>query len=288
MRPRPVALLAGALAVALGLAACGGGGSDPSGIGATPGIASTTSTTEPAPVVGATAVRGRTFIAGPDDIDGYDLVADTELHLAFTDRLVTITAGCTTMTAPFDLRAGRLSWGAPPVAAPESCPGERQLQDQWVIDRLVEGVEIIAGDDGLALRSDDGEVELRLIEQEGSGTADDQPLFGTAWSLVTVVDDDVATPVPAGMTTPTLRISGSSTASFFDGCNQGTVAVSVEADGEVLRFGEPTMTGTPCSDEADALATSMLGVLDGSTLAQVNGTTLTIEKGSSALVFRAS
>jgi heat shock protein HslJ len=285
VRPRVAGPLLGLLSL-LVTAACGGGSSDP-GLGAAPGFASSTTSTTAPPRLAATALDGRTFAT--DEIDGYDLIDGTDLRLTFTDGRLTAYAGCSSMVAPYELAGGRVSWSAGPVIASAVCPDARRLQDGWVQDRLLIGMEASLDDEQLRLATDDITMVLDQIGevQEPDGAAD-APLLGTRWLLLRAIGVDGPLEPPSGSAAPSLRISGNEAADIFGGCNQGTAPVALERGGALLRFGELVITDIRCDDEATALEALIRSVLDGPTIAAVSGQRLTISKGTDALIYQAA
>lgn len=282
MRARTGALVG---SVALLLAGCGGGGGAEV-TGAVPGLTSTTvAPSSDGSALEADDLDARRLVAEADDVDGYRLADDTTLELSFQPGLLTVHAGCLVLSAPYELVEDRLAWRTDPLTAPGTCRPERQFQDRWIADRLVEGLEASVDGDGVALR--DGEVVIRLRD-DPTGAIDDAPLIGTTWLLATVVDDGGgASTVAGGPAPPRLRIAPSGAAELFDGCNEGSVVVAVEADGAVLRFGPIQATGAECDGPVAEVAEALAATLDGTVFAQVDGRTLTIAKGDRTLVLRA-
>lgn len=286
MRPRVAGLLVGPLCL-LATVACGGGASEDPGLGAAPGFApTTTSTTAPPQLTGA-ALDGRSFAT--EEIDGYDLVDGTDLRMTFANGLLTAYAGCSSMVAPYELESGRLSWRASPVVASAMCLGDRRLQDLWVRDRLLEGVEASLVGGQLRLRTDDLSTDLDQIgEVQAPEDADGAALLDTRWVLVRAIGTDGPLEIPSGAAAPTLRISSNSVADIFTGCNQGTAPVVIERGGSSIEFGEIAITDVSCGERETALEERVAAVLDGPTGSAVSGRRLTITKGEDVLIYEAA
>lgn len=281
MRARTGALVG---SVALLLAGCGGGGGA-AVTDAVPGLTSTTvAPSSDGSALEADDLQAQAFVAEADDVDGYRLAGGTALEVEFLPGLLIVDAGCQVLSAPYELADDRLAWSSDPIRAPGACRAERQLQDRWIADRLLEGLDASFDGEVLVLRGDD--VEIRLGADPDAST-EDAPLIGTTWLLATVVDGDGASTVAGGSAPPRLRIAPSGAAELFDGCNEGSVVVAVEADGAVLRFGPIQATGAECDGPVAEVAEALAATLDGTVFAQVDGRTLTIAKGDRTLVLRA-
>lgn len=265
---RPVLVVAAVLLVA----GCGaeddsGSGAEDSGSGAAVG---------PVPTVTAADLDGSTYVSS--DVVGHDLVAGTEVRLAFEDATMAVAAGCNTQTGPYAVTDGDLAWTQPPAATLIGCAEDRQAQDDWLGELLLDGVAatLVAGE----LTLEAGDVVLTLSETPGT---DLTAVLGQPWTVVATVDKGTTTPIPAGVRRPRLSVGADGLASIDTGCNNGRTTVRV--DGETLVFGRPQVTRGACTGPAQAVQDAVLDVLDGRADAvALDGATLVLTTGDRGLV----
>ena len=165
-------LLTLALASAVLLGACGGGGS------ATPGPT-------------GQGLEGRTFLS--TGAQGRALVAGSTVRLAFQDGQVSASAGCNSMGGPYRIDGDRLVAGQ--LATTEmACDPALMEQDRWLAD-LLGGATIAL--DGDTLDAHQGDHRLTLLDREVADP--DRPLLGTRWVVDGLISGDAVSSVPAGV-----------------------------------------------------------------------------------------
>jgi heat shock protein HslJ len=144
------------------------------------------------------------------------------------------------------------------------CPGQRQAQDDWMIDFF--GAEPSLHLDGTDVRFSSADVDVWFVplsetQQGEDGDADD--LLGTDWTLTSVAeydgDDGSVSSLPEG-TQAVLRLEDDEVV-FSTGCNSGSGPAVVE--GDTIRFGDLAMTLRGCDRASGELESSVLTVLQG-------------------------
>jgi heat shock protein HslJ len=113
----------------------------------------------------AGALQGSTYVSIA--AEGHDLVAGSEIRLAFEDGRLAVRAGCNAQSAAYAVTAGRLAWTGPPMATRMACPEDLMAQDAWVAGLLEQGLEASLDGDVLTLVT--GEVVLRLRAEPTDG-----------------------------------------------------------------------------------------------------------------------
>lgn len=250
-----------ALGVSTALGGCGDGGSR----GPTPGAGDS--------LAGTTyVVTAVTETGGPRE-----LVEATEVRLRFDGERVVLTAGCNTMGGGYRLDGTRLTV-LDLSMTDMGCDQARMDQDSWLAGLLNGPVELVTGDHP-ALRS--GHTVLTLADRRA--VSPDLPLAGTWWQLDSIVDDEVASSVPAGVVAY-VRFQGGDV-DVYDGCNSGSGPVRV--GGSDLVFGDRVQTLRGCLGSAGDVADSVAAVLSGRTTFRVEERTLEITRGDRTLGFRA-
>jgi heat shock protein HslJ len=256
------------------LAACGSSDPDTSNDDTTTKAKGSSSTTEVA--AAALDLDGKAFTA--TGVEGYEPVPDSQLTLTFQDGSLSVNAGCNTMTSTYEVTGDQLAWTGTPAATMMGCADELMNQDTWLINLFTEGVTAALEGEELTLTSDDVTITL--------STVPDAELVGTAWALEsTMANEAVSTSAPPELGVPTLKIAEDGSAQVFTGCNTGST--TVEVTDTTLTFAPLAMTRMFCEDAAD-LETAVTTVLDGETTYVIDGTTLTITKGDTGLVYTAT
>jgi heat shock protein HslJ len=125
-----------AVALAALLLAVGGCGDDDDGSGADPGPPT------------AADLDGRTFVSTA--AEGFTLVPGTQVTLTFEDGNLSATAGCNTMSAPYEIDDGTLEVEQMSTTL-IGCPDDLQRQDQTVQDLLTGGPGVILDVDVLTI-----------------------------------------------------------------------------------------------------------------------------------------
>jgi heat shock protein HslJ len=125
-----------AVVAALVLAAGGCGDDDEGGSGADPG-----------PPTEAD-LDGRTFVS--TGAEGFTLVPGTQVTLTFEDGNVSASAGCNTMSGPYEIEDGTLEVGDM-ASTLIGCPDDLQQQDETLQDLLTGGPGVTLDDEVLTL-----------------------------------------------------------------------------------------------------------------------------------------
>jgi heat shock protein HslJ len=246
----------------------------------------------PAPGAGTSApdggvgagVDGRTFLSTGVEVDGTDhpLVPGSSIRTTFADGRIAVTAGCNSMGGEVRFDGARMRLTSGLSTTELGCPEQLMAQDRWVADLLTAGCDLSLRGDRLTLRS--GRTVIAL--QDEHTLVPDAPLVMTEWRLDTIVEDEVASSVPAGVTATLAFGSGLPKAFVQTGCNQGSG--DVECGPATMRFGPLTLTSRACSDRSAAsVESAIVSILRGEVGYVVHGRALTLTNGSRSLVYRA-
>jgi heat shock protein HslJ len=255
------------LATLVTLAACNTG--DSSGSSASP---------TPSPPT-ADQLNGHAFVS--TSVTGYDLVADSQIRLAFDGGNLSANAGCNTMSGAFTIQDGTLKLTAELASTQMACQPDLMSQDTWLAAFLKAGPAITVEGDTLALAA--GDVVLELVDE---AVASPSPtLTGTKWTLEAVVQGEGVSSVPTDVPPPTLAISDQGEATVFTSCNRGHAAVDI--GDTTLTFGPMAGTKKACPGDAGALETAVVTLLDGEVTYVIDGQRLTLTKGAQGLVYLA-
>jgi heat shock protein HslJ len=202
--------------------------------------------------------------------------------MTFEPGSLSTNAGCNTSGGAYTLDAGVLRAEGDWFTTTMGCTPELEAQDQWLSQLLSDGVVVSLDGDVLTLTGvDGGDVTMTLT----SGDADPASLTGTTWMLTTIISDDAASSVPAGVEQPTLRIGEDGMAELFAGCNRGGSAVGTTTTdaGTALSFGPIRLTKMACAQDARAVEATVLRVLEAQptfTISADRGLTLTAADGT--------
>lgn len=252
-----------AAVAALGLAACGGGGSDAIGDEGPPALA------------------GRTFLSEIGDSGGdRALVPGTRITLAFEDDGLRASAGCNTMGGPWALEGSTLVLSEMSVTE-MGCDRPRYAQDEWLWGFLGARPEVSLAGEVLTLTAEDTVIEL--LDREVADP--DRPLVGTTWRGDSIVEGEtVFTSAAVGDVSLVLAENG--TFSVSTGCNEG--GGRVEVGERTLTFGELALTARACPgvDEVEAAVIAVFAA--GEVGFSIEGPVLTLTAGDRGLVLRAT
>ncbi len=247
----------------LALAACGDAGGDD----------------EPA---ATPELDGTTWIAQSATADGAPRELVGQLRLAFDQGSLLVTGGCNSMRGAVTLSGDQLRVGTM-SSTMMACEQALMDQDTWISQALTAGPLTVSVDgDRLTLSGDD----LDLVLQDRTTASPDVPLADTAWSLTTITSADAASSVPAGVRTPTLKITEDGRLQIFTGCNNGNS--SVEVGDTTLSVGAIALTRMACTDtDSQETEAAVLSVLNGDVGYSIEEKTLTLTAGAKGLVFQA-
>ncbi len=277
VRPRNhAALTAPLIAVALaafGFTACGNDDTD------TPG----TTTSNPGTTTGGDLdLDGRSFLS-EEITDGGEpkvLVSGTQIRLAFDNGSVSGSGGCNSMSGAYTLDGDVLRTEA--LATTEmACDDDRMAQDDWLADLLGAGPTLAL--DGATLTLTTDTVELVMTDREVADP--DRPLVGTVWQGTTIIDGETASN-SAAVEAVELTFGSDGRVSVKSGCNSGSGsydASSTTLSSGTLTFGPIATTKMMCADEAMAVETHVLRVLDGETDFTIEAASLTLTNGDIGL-----
>ena len=140
---------------ALLTAACGDDESAPSGSGPTGSEPSSTGASSTAP---AAELDGKTYTS--TSVTGHDLVAGTQIELAFEAGVLAVSAGCNLMSAQYAVEDGSLRWTSPAASTMKACPEELMAQDAWLATLFTDGVAVTTDAATMTLTSDEATIEL--------------------------------------------------------------------------------------------------------------------------------
>lgn len=250
-------LLTLALASAVLLGACGGGGS------ATPGPA-------------GQGLDGRTFFS--TGMEGRALVAGSTVRLTFQNGQVSASAGCNSMGGPYRIEGDRLSAGQ--LATTEmACDPALMEQDRWLVD-LLGGATIALDGDTLTLTK--GPTRLTLLDREVADP--DRPLLGTRWVVDGLISGGAVSSVPAGATAALTFSEGR--VDVEAGCNRG--GGTVEVTEPTIAFGPIGLTKMACQPLRMAVEQAVTIVLSGTVRYAIEAAALTLDAGGVGLTLRAA
>jgi heat shock protein HslJ len=104
-------------------------------------------------------LSGLTFLS--DGIEGRELVAGSEVSLAFDEATLSANAGCNTLGGSYTIEGDTLTLAGDALSTRMACDPELMEQDEWLTSFLSGGVE--ASLEGERLTLTDGEVTLELV-----------------------------------------------------------------------------------------------------------------------------
>lgn len=210
------------------------------------------------------------------------LVEGTELTLRLEDGRIGASAGCNSMSGPYELEDGVLR--VSDLAMTEmGCDDARHDQDAWVADLLLSEPTVEPVEEGFVLRSGSRTVDFR----DHSYVTPDAELVGTTWVVDTILEgsgpDGTASSVPWDEP-PTLRLEDNGFVMGSDGCNgfgwggeQGqppSEGVRYTVDGgEIIFAGDPVADTRACPDVDVDL---FWRVIDGTVSWEIDASRLTL------------
>jgi heat shock protein HslJ len=245
-------------------ASCGSGG-DPIDAGG-----STDETTD-GPIDPA-ALDGRAFLSTATD--GITLVDSSIVRLEFDAGSLGVQAGCNSMGGGYTIENGRLVVAEMMTTAMD-CDGPLMDQDVAVAAFLAASPSVSLVGDTLTLTGDG--ISLTLTDRVVADP--DRPLEGTTWTVMSVLEGDVAW-TGWGDAVATITIVDG-TAQVGAGCNGGSA--SVEVGGATLTFGPLALTRKACEPDVMALEQAVVSVLAGEVSYSIEAGMLTLWNGSVGL-----
>lgn len=260
-----------------------GPSSNPAPTASQPPTPTPTPTPAPSSTTPATGLDGRQFVSVTVEKNGalQPLVTGTKIRLTFSGGNVSAAGGCNTMSGSYGVTGGKLVVGE--LATTEiGCAADLQAQDMWLSNLLVAGPQLTLDGSNLVLTS--GTTVVALLDREAAEP--DQPLVGITWGLTTIIDGDIASSVPAGVSA-TILFTADGKVQFDSGCNAGGGNYTV--DGDSLHFAQIVTTTMACPDPRGSVETAVRAVLDGDPIKfSIDGTTLTLQVGDKSLQYDAA
>ena len=231
---------------------------------------------EPAAQVTTADLAGQTFSGNA--VEGREILGGT-LRLSFANDAMSAYAGCNTMTGPYAVDAGRLSWTSDAASTMIGCPEDLAAQDAWLNNLFQDGITATMDDGNLVLTADDVTFRLRAAGENGL-----PDLLGRTWRLTSIIDADSVSSLPMDLPRdPRVKVAIDGSASVDTGCNKGRTTVAVT--GARITFSPMGLTRMACPGSAGETEQALLAVLDGTTAATWDGTTLRLMKGERGLEF---
>lgn len=228
--------------------------------------------------VSADALDGRSFVA--TSVRGHELVAGSELTLAFERDRLSARAGCNTLAGGWSIEDGRLR-AADLAQTQIGCEERLARQDAWLASFLGAGPRVALDGDQLTLTGEDATIVL--APGRASGTL--PPIVGTRWRLESIGGaGDTVSSVPSGVRAPTLQIAENGDVALFAGCNRGGGRADVREDG-FIDFGPLALTKKACDQAAMQVEAAVTGLLRGSVAAGFSGQNLSLARDGRRLEF---
>ena len=160
-------------------------------------------------------------------------------------------------------------------------PATLMDQDDWLASFLTAGPTVAVEGDTLTLTGDSA--TITLIDDEVAEP--DRQLEGTPWELTDLINAPAVASVP-GTPAPTLSFNGGEVA-IDTGCNTG--GATYEAGDGTLSIGPIRLTRMACTNpDDDAREAAVLAVLEGTSTYEIEGDVMTITKGDTGLIYRAT
>lgn len=233
---------------------------------------------------GGPDVDGRAFVSTEVTVDGADrpLVPGSVISMTFDVGRLSVNAHCNTMSDQVRFDGTRMNLVGALATTEMGCPESLMSQDRWLADLLTTGGDVTVRGDVLTFVS----AGTTITMQDSRTATPAAPLVMSEWALDTVVEGDVASNVPAGITAELSFGSGRSKAFVQTGCNTGSG--EVEIGPSTISFGPLDLTKRGCLDpSAMAVESAIVAVLQGDVAYVVAGRTLTLTKSDRSLSFRA-
>jgi heat shock protein HslJ len=224
-------------------------------------------------------LTGRSFVS--ESVDGWQLVAGTQVNVSFDTTGVAAQAGCNSLFGTCEIEGVTLRVSMLGSTA-LGCDAPLLAQDDWLSAFLLAGPTLALDDPRLVMTTADA--QLHLLDRKIA--IPDRPLVGTPW-LGNGFSDGMADTFGPGSGSVTLSFAGDGDVAVDTSCQSG--AGSFTASAAAITFGALTYDGAPCADPTfQKTSDQVLLVLDGSPVTYtISETALTVTNGNNALLFRA-
>lgn len=220
--------------------------------------------------------RAYTSIAVQERGEPRSLVPGTAIRLTFTERRVTATAGCNTLSGPAEVTADAVV--VTELASTRmGCEPDRHEQDRWLADFLKADPYWSFGGGALFLRA--GDIEVVLGEQ--LPTSPQRPLLNRYWIVDTLMADRVMYPLPPGIHVGLLFRAvpdGSVEVTGALICNWLSGTADLDASAGTVDVSRLTVTERACSPDDPRAAAYLFAALRGTSTFWIDGDQLTIAK----------
>lgn len=236
----------------------------------------------PAPTANApVGLIGRQFLSTVVTVDGapFALVAGTRIRLTFDNGRLSANVGCNTIGGNLTIDGNKLVFSGASMTE-MGCDPARMSQDDWLVTLLSSSPSFVLNGNDLTLTS--GTTVVTLLDREVAEP--DQPLVGPAWSLVSLINGDVASSVPVGVTA-SLTFAPDGTFAMNDGCNSGGGKYAI--NGDAITFSDVVMTEMACAGAAGQIEQAVLFVIgaNGPITFAIDAGSLSIMAGAAGLQF---
>lgn len=214
-------------------------------------------------------LAGRTLVVtgATEGGEPRDLVAGSEIRLAFAESTVSITAGCNTMNGTYTTEDDQLVVGQ--LATTQmACPEPLMKQDTWLAEVLAAPLTVTDGELSGA------DVVLRVADREE--ISPDRELTGQRWALESLIAADAVSSVGVEAW---LEYDGT-TLALDTGCNTGRATATLA--GETLTLGPLMLTKRACPDALGReVEAAIVATLDGEVGVRIEEARLTLSNASS-------
>jgi heat shock protein HslJ len=215
-------------------------------------------------------------------VEGHDLVAGTEIELAFEDDVMSVSAGCNTLFGSYKLKGSTLAWTGEPASTMIGCDQDLTEQDRWLAEIFSAGLTAQADGDALTLTGDGVTIELA-----STATTSLDGVLGRSWTGIGTIAEGTTSRLPVRTRRPTLSVRDDGLARLFTGCTSGRTTVRV--DGSTIAFAHTRVQRGSCQGAAGDTHQAVLELLDGTAdHAELRDHLLIVTKGGRGMLFELS
>lgn len=220
---------------------------------------------------------GRTFVS--ESVQGYTLVAGTEVRVSFSENNCSVNAGCNTMGGTYRID-GNVFRSSEWFSTLIGCDPALGAQENWVSNLFLSSPTMTLDEPRLLVQGTAG--SITFLDREIASP--DLPLVGTHWVLNASGDGQVATS-GIGYDRATIGFDATGNVTVFTACQTGVGRFT--ADASNITFDGLAYDGATCADPTlDSVSQIVLSVLDGSPVTYaIEEKQLTITLGANTLYF---